>query len=126
MEAELQHQRFDKELLIPTDEICQKLTGTFDVIACIRLLREKALIQTSGANPVYVRGVLYDAAGHMILLVWGDMIDTTTEKGNSYCFTQLSLKNCFGRNLATSKMSVATSHKSSQDFPTLDEAVLKC
>ena len=76
---------FDKELLIPIDEIHQKLTGTFDFIACIRLLREKALIQTSGSNPVYVRGVLYDATGHMILLLWGDMIDTTAERKKIIC-----------------------------------------
>ena len=43
--------------------------------------------------------------------VWGDMIDTT-EEDNLYCFTQLSLKNYFGRKLATSKMSVTTAHKS--------------
>ena len=83
-----------------------------DVIPCIRLLREKALIWTSGGNPVYVReGVLHDLTRHIILSVWGDMIDTT-EEDNLYCFTQLSLKNYFGRKLATSKMSVTTAHKS--------------
>ena len=29
------HFTLDKELLIPIDEICQKTTGNFDVIACI-------------------------------------------------------------------------------------------
>ena len=44
--------------------------GTFDLIAYIRQLREKALIQTSGGNPVYVReGVLYDTTRHIILSV---------------------------------------------------------
>ena len=38
---------FDKVFLKPMDEICQKTTGFFDVIACIRWLWEKALIQTS-------------------------------------------------------------------------------
>ena len=108
MEAELQHQnRF-----IPINEICQKTTGTFDVVGCIRWLREKVLIQTSGGNPVYVReGVLYDTTGHIILSVWGDMMGTI-EEDNLYCFTQIILKNYFGKKLTTSKISVATVHKS--------------
>ena len=47
------------------------------------------------------------------------------ENDNLYFFTQISLKNYFGRKLTTSNMSVATVHKLSQDFPTLDEAVFK-
>ena len=38
---------FDKVFLKPMDEICQKATGFFDVIASIRWLWEKVLIQTS-------------------------------------------------------------------------------
>ena len=88
---------FDKELLIPTDEICQKTTGTFDVIACIRRLREKAMVQTSGGNAVYVREVvLYDTTGHIILSVLSDMMDTI-EEDNLSCFTQILLKNYVGR-----------------------------
>ena len=56
---------FDKELLIRIDEMCHKTTRIFDVNAFIRWLRKKALIQTSGGNPVYVRErILYDTAGH--------------------------------------------------------------
>ena len=71
--------------------------GTFDVIACVRWLREKTYIQTSGGNPVYVReGVLYDTTGRIILSVWGDMMNII-EEDNLYCFTQVSLKNFFGK-----------------------------
>ena len=119
------HFTLDKELLIPINEICQKTTGTFDVIACIKWLREKALIQTSGGNPVYVReGVLYGTTGHIILSVCSHIMDTV-EEDNLYCFTQVTLKNYFGKKLTASKMSVATVHKSTQDFPTLDEVVFK-
>ena len=91
----------------------------------LRWLRKKALIQTSGGNPVYVReGVLYDRTGHIILSVRGDMMDAV-EEGNLYCFTQVTLKNYLGKKLTTSKMSVTTVHKSTQDFPTLDEVVFK-
>ena len=94
--------------------------GTYDVITCMRWLREKALVQTSGGNPVYVReGVLYDTTGNIILSVWGDNIM------KKYCFTHVTLKNYFGKNLTTSKMSVATPHKSTQAFPALDEVVFK-
>ena len=56
------------------------MSETFDGIACIRQLREKALIQNSGGNPVYVReGVLYDITRHIILSVWADMMDTIEE-----------------------------------------------
>ena len=42
--------------------------GDFDVMVCIRWLRDKFLIRTSGANPVYVREVLlYNTTGHKIL-----------------------------------------------------------
>ena len=131
MEAELQNQNrfqflFDKDLLIPIDEIYQKSTGTFDVSACVRWSREKALIQTSGGNSVNVReGVLYDTAGQIILSVWGDMIDTIKED-HLHCFTQVPLRNYFGRKLTKLKISVAAVQKSSQDFPTLEEAVFKC
>ena len=94
--------------------------GTHDVVTCMRWLREKALVQTSGGNPVYVsEGVLHDTTGHTILSVWGDNIM------KKYCFTQVTLKNYFGKNLTTSKMSVATAHKLTQDFPALDEVVFK-
>ena len=64
----------------------------------LRWLREKALIQTSGGNPVYVReGVLYDRTGHIILSVRGDMMDTV-EEGNLYCFTQVTLRTISGKN----------------------------
>ena len=49
----------------------------------------------------------------------------TIEEDNLYYFTQVSLKNYFWKKLTTSKMSVATVHKSSQDFPTLYEVVFK-
>ena len=66
----------DKELLIPIDEICQKTMGTFDVIAWIRSLWENTLIETFGGNPVYVQeGVLSGPTGHIILSVWGDMME---------------------------------------------------
>ena len=116
---------FEKKLHIPIDEICQKTTETFDVITCIKWLREKALIQISGGNPVYVReGVLCDTTGHIILPVWCDMTDIIEEE-NLYCFTKVFIENYLGRTLTTTKMSVATVHKSSQDFPALDEAVFK-
>ena len=67
----------------------------------IRWLREKELIQTSGGNPVYVReGVLYYTTRHIILSAWGDMMDAI-EEDNLYCFTQVSLKNYFGKKLTT-------------------------
>ena len=91
----------------------------------LRWLREKALIQTSGGNPVYVReGVLYGTTGHIILSVCSHIMDTV-EEDNLYCFTQVTLKNYFGKKLTASKMSVATVQKSTQDFPTLDEVVFK-
>ena len=49
----------------------------------------------------------------------------TIKEGNLYCFTQVALKNYLGKKLTTSKISVATVHKSSQAFPTLDEVVFK-
>ena len=50
--------------------------GTFDVIAWIRSLWENTLIQTSVGNPVYVQeGVLSGPTGHIILSVWGDMME---------------------------------------------------
>ena len=42
-----------------------------------------------------------------------------------YSLTQLSLKNYFGRKLVTTKISVATAPKSSQDFPILDGGIFK-
>ena len=60
----------------------------------------------------------------MGMSVWGDMMDTI-EKDNLYCFTQVTLKNYFGKKLTTSKIPVATVHKSTQDFPILDEVILK-
>ena len=52
------------------------------------------------------------------------MMDTT-EEDNLYRFMQVLLKKYFGKKLTTSKMLVLTVHKSSQDFPTLDEIVFK-
>ena len=89
---------FDKELNKPIDEICQKTTETFDVITCIRWLREKALIQISGGNPVYVReGVLCDTTGHIIFPVSCDMTDIIEEE-NLYCIRRFSLKTVWEEN----------------------------
>ena len=68
--------------------------------------------------------MLYDSTGHIILSVWGDII-VTVEEGNLYCFTQVILKNYLRKKLTTSKMSVTTVHKSTQDLPSLDEVVFK-
>ena len=49
----------------------------------------------------------------------------TIEEDNLYRLMLVSLKKYFGKKLTTSKMLVLTVHKSSQDFPTLDEVVFK-
>ena len=73
------------------------------------------MIQTSVGNPVYVREeVFYDATGHIVLSVWGNMMDTIKED-NFYCFTQITLNNYFGKKTGNIK-SVATVHKSSKGF----------
>ena len=60
----------------------------------------------------------------MGMSVWGDMMDTF-EEDNLHCFTQVTLKNYFGKKTDNIKIPVATVHKLTQDFPTLDEIVLK-
>ena len=46
---------FDKESLIPIDEICTvNTTGLLDVVGYIRWLWAKTLIQTSVGNSLYV------------------------------------------------------------------------
>ena len=86
---------FDKDSLILIAEICQQGAGTFDVIACIKWLSEKSLVETSG-NSIYLREVvLHDKSGHIILTICGDMIESAKED-TLYHFTHLSLKNYFG------------------------------
>ena len=80
--------------------------GTFDVTACMKWLSEKIEVESTNVN--YLREcVLFDGTDHILLTIWGDLINTVQEN-TWYLWQQVNVKNYFGLKLSTTKKTNVT------------------